>query len=223
MSSAEQSHDGDAVPLVGFAVDEDANSEHALPPFVYPAVLADEEEEEVVTGYPASLPGAEELRIIRETEKKMMEDGWHAPPPAPSAPGISREAMARLEASVEAAVLADEASAEDSVSSRCLHCCRWYPSVDPTQGGVGCAYHPGVYRNVGTTLSSGFFAGWSCCKELDERAGGCKKVAVHVEDVGVKSAMRAFGREADPTVTADMERRVREAEAAEREEQARAR
>ena len=70
-------------------------------------------------------------------------------------------------------VMAQVEKDEDALS-RCIACARYFPSRDPTDSGKGCCFHPGSYRHSGTTLSTGFFTGWSCCKDLNERATGCQ-------------------------------------------------
>lgn len=37
-----------------------------------------------------------------------------------------------------------------------------------------CQFHPGTYRPAGVTVSSGMCNGWTCCKNKDEFASGCK-------------------------------------------------
>jgi hypothetical protein len=82
-----------------------------------------------------------------------------------------------------------------------------------------CSHHPGVYRNTGTTISASIYVGWSCCKAIDEKEGGCHRRESHVEDMSMGGCMRMFKGAGDPAVAADMERRIREAEEREAEEE----
>jgi hypothetical protein len=101
-----------------------------------------------------------------------VDSGWHDdhnPKPLGKSKGkgetgliLSEGARARLEASVSAVV--EEGERDANSLARCLHCAKWYPALDKTDGGKGCRYCFSLHHTIAsfkakTKTSDGRFCG----------------------------------------------------------------
>ena len=63
----------------------------------------------------------------------------------------------------------------------------------------------GHYRQAGVTVSSGIINGWSCCKNEDENALGCKMHINHVEDKETSACLQPFTQQEESEMTKELQ------------------
>jgi len=136
-------------------------------------------------------PKDEELRIIMEVERKMIEHGWHS---------------------------CSDTSVPPGTKLRCKNCGNFFAEAEKFQTcpsdckngeEVTCQYHPGRYRRSGTTISTGMYVGWSCCKAIDEDTPGCKLKTGHVEDKETTMLLKQMScSSTDSELSKELERRL---------------
>ena len=126
--------------------------------------------------------------------------------------------------------LKPSAGPSDVKAKRCKNCKKWYAvdelATDAKQepGAEGsaseneetaCRFHSGVFRREGQSAASGMINFWSCCKDRDINAPGCKYRKHHVEDRSTTAILEPFVAQIkESPYSADLARRIVEGQAA---------